>query len=60
VYNTEGDFSLLSTGKIQVQVYNTHRLLLKSFQWREVACVTSMSLLLPSSRCQYRSRKWSM
>jgi len=31
-YNTQFDSSLLSTGKTQVHVYNTHRLLLKSFQ----------------------------
>ena len=31
VYNTQGDFSLLTTGKITVHLYNnTHRLLIKS------------------------------
>jgi len=34
MYNTQGDFSLLSMGKTQVHVYNMHRLLLKSFQWQ--------------------------
>jgi len=30
-YNMQGDFSLLLTEKIEVHVYNMHRLLLKSF-----------------------------
>jgi len=32
VFNTRGNFSLLSTEKIKVHVYNVHQLLLKSLQ----------------------------
>ena len=34
VFNTQGNFSLLSTEKIKVHVYNVHQLLLKSLQWQ--------------------------
>jgi len=55
VYNTQGDFSLLSLGKIKVYVYNMRWLLLKSFSDGQVACITSMSILHPASQCQ---RQW--